>query len=42
MHWEHDCHSMFPLHLLFTEAGRGHHPGTELMDRGNPLLKRIL
>ena len=42
MHWGHDYHSMFPLHLLFAEAGRGHHMGTELMAWGNPCLKRIL
>jgi len=42
MHWGHDYHSMFPLHPLFAEAGRGHHLGTELMARGNPLSKRIL
>jgi len=35
-------HSMFPLHLLFAKAGRGHHLETELMTRGNSLLKRIL
>jgi len=42
MHWGHEYHSMFPLHLLFAEAGKGHYLGTELMARGNPLLKRIL
>jgi len=42
MHWGHDYHSMFPLHLLFAEAGRRHHLRTELMARGNPLSKRIL
>ena len=25
MHWGHNYHSMFPLYLLFAEAGRGHH-----------------
>ena len=34
MHWGHDYHSMFSLHLLFAEAGRRHHLGTELMARG--------
>jgi len=42
MHWGHDYHSMFLLHLLFAEAGREHHLGTELMTGGNSLLKRIL
>jgi len=42
MHWGHDYHSMFPLHLLFSKARRGYHLGTELMAKGNPLLKRIL
>jgi len=42
MHWGHDYHSMFSLHLLFAKAGRRHHLGTELMAGGNPLLKRIL
>ena len=46
MHRGHDYHCMSPLHLLFAllfaEAGRGHHLGTELMAGGNPLSKRIL
>ena len=42
MHWGHDYHSMFPLHLLFAEARKGYYLRTELMARGNPLSKRIL
>jgi len=42
MHWGHDYHSMFSLHLLFTEAGRGPHLGAELIAGGNPSLRRIL
>ena len=34
MHWEHD-HNMFPLHPLFTEAGRRHQIEVELMAGGN-------
>jgi len=41
MHLEHDYYNMFFLHLLYTEAGREHHLGAELMVRENLTLKRI-
>ena len=42
MHLEHDYYNMFFLHLLYTEARREHHLGTELIVRENLTLKKIL
>ena len=42
MHLGHDYYNMFFLHLLYTEARREHHLGTELIVRENLTLKKIL